>query len=280
VLLEEIRCPERIWAQGPRYVSVALTNACELNCPYCYAPKSKSRLESDAVVRWLSELSVEGSLGVGFGGGEPTLHPDFTTICRHIAKSTDLAVTFTTHGHRLDDRMLTELSGSVHFVRLSMDGVGSTYEVLRGRPFASFRRTLDAVREFSPFGINFVVNSDTLSDLDAAVAIASDAGAREFLLLPERPVRGRGGIDTHTRCALARWITHYRGDLRLAVSQSDAFDLPVVDPFALEQGLRAYAHIDASAAIRSSSYSPLGVPIAAGGVVAALIQLAELQRSA
>jgi MoaA/NifB/PqqE/SkfB family radical SAM enzyme len=252
-----------------------LTNACDLRCPYCYAPKSADRLEAADVVQWLSGLDAGGSLGVGFGGGEPTLHPDFAGICAALAKSTGLAVTFTTHGHTLDDRLLGALSGNVHFIRLSMDGVGPTYESLRRRPFHSFLRRLNMVREFAPFGINYVVNEDTLADLDAALALAGEVGASEFLLLPERPVRGRQGIDVRTRLALREQVRSHRGTVRLAISQPDSVGFPVDDPFVSEQGLLAYAHIDASGTLRRSSYSPNGVAIGSDGIMAALATLSQ-----
>ncbi len=53
-----------------------------------------------------------------------------------------------------------------------MDGVGPTYEALRGRPFEALRRRLDTVSALAPFGINFVVNARTLPDLDAATTLA------------------------------------------------------------------------------------------------------------
>jgi hypothetical protein len=53
-----------------------------------------------------------------------------------------MAATFTTHAHRLDKALVAKLSGSVHFVRVSMDGVGATYEKLRGRPFDALRERL------------------------------------------------------------------------------------------------------------------------------------------
>src|SRR5688572_26068527 len=74
VLLDEVSVPSASWAQAPRYISMALTNACDLACPYCYAPKDPAILDFERVVTWLHELDEHGCLGVGFGGGEPTLY--------------------------------------------------------------------------------------------------------------------------------------------------------------------------------------------------------------
>lgn len=274
LLVDEVRVPPPLWSAAPRNVSVALTNACDLHCPYCYAPKGPAKLDADRLVVWLDELDSQGCLSVGFGGGEPTLCRHLPHLCRYVAQCTRLAVTFTTHGHRLDDSLAAELSGNVHFIRVSMDGVGATYEALRGRCFPSLRERLATVRQLAPFGINFVVNSRTLPDLDAATTLAADHGAAEFLLLPEQPVRGRGGIDSRTTQALGDWVNSYEGPIRLTVSEGGAAGLPICDPLVGEGGLRAYAHIDASGRLKRTSYDHSGVSIGFDGVMEALKILA------
>src|SRR5690606_29974873 len=131
VLLDEQVPPRETWAKAPRHVSVALTNACDLSCSYCFAPKTPLALPYAALVGWLRELDEHGTLGVGFGGGEPTLFPQFARLCAEVAQTTGLAVSFTSHGHHLKRSLLDELKGHVSFIRLSMDGVGETYSRLR-----------------------------------------------------------------------------------------------------------------------------------------------------
>jgi len=209
---------------------------------------------------------------VGFGGGEPTLHRRFMEICRETAATTNLAVTFTTHAHRITPMHRDRLKGSVHFVRVSMDGVGATYEALRGRPFAALRSRLEIVREMAPFGINFVINSRTFADLDGAIDLARECGASEFLLLPEEPVDGTGGVDQETLSALQEWVAKYRGAVPLAISESHSKDV-CSDTLSAEAGLRAYAHVDANGFLKRSSYDKGGALIGPGGVMEALRQL-------
>lgn len=273
ILLDEVWAPPASWAPAPRHVSIALTNVCDLSCAYCFVPKNSARLDVEQVVRWLDELDANGCLGVGFGGGEPTLYPHFAELCHYAARKTSLAVTFTTHGHHLDDEMLFALSGNVQFVRVSMDGIGSTYEGLRNRPFAALLRRIKGLCILAPFGINYVVNSRTLPDLDAAVTLAAGLGAAEFLLLPEQPVRETGGIDDYTAQALLGWVSRYRGTIPLTVSETAADGLPTCNPLIGETGLGAYAHIDAAGILKRSSYDNDGVAISAGGVMQALNEL-------
>jgi sulfatase maturation enzyme AslB (radical SAM superfamily) len=112
VLLDEVRVPAARFSRAPRYLSIALTNACELRCVYCYAPKHAAALDRDRVLAWAVELDAAGCLGVGFGGGEPTAYRRFAQLCSEIAQSTSMAVTFTTHGHRLTPELVSSLRGA------------------------------------------------------------------------------------------------------------------------------------------------------------------------
>ena len=273
VLLDELRPEEAVWSTSPRQVSIALTNVCDLHCAYCYAPKHKASLHADQVLGWLKELDTEGCLGIGFGGGEPTLHPDFVDICKRAAGETQLAVTFTTHGHRLTPQLVERLKGSIHFARISVDGVGRNYEELRGKPFASLLRGMESIATLSPFGINVVVNERTVTELDAMSELAEMVGASELLLLPQQATTAVASMDGVVGRALQDWVSNYRGKVRLAVSEAGASGLPTCDPLPDERGLQAYAHIDASGLLRTSSYSPAGAKIGDAGVMSALKRL-------
>jgi sulfatase maturation enzyme AslB (radical SAM superfamily) len=273
ILFDEIDVPVETWSSAPRQVSVALSNACDLHCPYCYAPKTPAKLYYDELIRWLHELDANGTVGVGFGGGEPMLYRNLPRLCQFAAEETRLAVTFTTHAQRLDEHLASRLVGNVHFIRVSMDGVGATYERLRGRGFEGFKQRLRLVRMICPFGINFVVNRDTLPDLDSAVSLAAEFEASELLLLPERATYAREGIDSATGAALLNWVKHTKRKVRLAISEGDAIGLPVCQPFPKERGLGSYAHIDAFGVLKRSSFTEQGVRIGAGRIMDALKQL-------
>ena len=275
ILVEEVNTKESAWSLAPRHVSIALTNACELSCPYCYAPKRPASLDFHLMTTWLKELDENGCLGVGFGGGEPTLYRRFPEICRFAAEDTKLAVTFTTHGHNLDEQLLAKLRGQVHFLRISMDGVNATYEALRNRPFSHLLNRIRMARDLAPFGINYVVNKLTIVDLDRAIFIADNLGASEFLLLPEESVNSQGGIDEHTLEKLREWVECYSGPIPLTISEANSTGISVANPFANESGLRGFAHIDASGVLKRTSYDKGGQPIGASGVISALNLLNE-----
>jgi MoaA/NifB/PqqE/SkfB family radical SAM enzyme len=187
-----------------------------------------------------------------------------------------MAVTFTTHAHRFSEQLAAALEGHVHFIRVSMDGVGATYEALRKRSFDQLLQKLKFIRRLAPYGVNFVVNASTFQDIDDAVAIAIDCGASEFLLLPERPTSTHRGIDDTTRDALRTWVADARTNIRLSISEIDATGMPICDPLENEKGLRSYAHIDASGCLKRSSFDSRGVPLEKGKLLEALEQLQGL----
>ena len=251
-LLNEVAFPESKWAKAPRFVSFALTNICDLSCRFCYAPKSGDFLPTTSVLAWSRQLDLNGCLSIGFGGGEPTLHKDFAKICREISKQTELGITFTTHGHHLDAANCEELVSSVNFIRVSMDGVGDTYESIRKRSFSSFLTQLELVSSKFNFGINYVVNEQTLPDLELALDLIVDRGAKTLLLLPEHL---DGYVNPLLKKKLASWIEKSSKPIEISVSENGVDDtLPIANPFNTEVGLNAYAHVTAKGEVSRTSF--------------------------
>jgi MoaA/NifB/PqqE/SkfB family radical SAM enzyme len=236
-------------------------------------------LGAESIAGWLEELDSAGCMGIGFGGGEPTLHPQFAEICRHAASRTQLAVTFTTHGHRLTPSLLQRIAGSIHFIRVSVDGVGATYEAQRGRRFSVLLERLRDARKIAPLGINVVVNEHTVRELDALAKMAHDVNASEILLLPQQATSTASNASVDVCLELERWIRNYDGKVRLATSEAGSEGLPICDPLPKEKGLQAYAHIDASGIIKERSYEGPGVTIGRGGVLLAMNSLKAMMRS-
>lgn len=270
VLFDEIHVAEDSWSRAPRQVSIALTNSCDLACGYCYAPKQRAVLDVGDVIGWARELDAEGCLGVGFGGGEPTLYRQLSHLCRSVSRTTALAVTLTTHGHRWTPALVQGLRGCVHFVRVSVDGVDGSYERLRGRRFDDLLARLDLIAGAFRLGLNCVVNDTTLPELDAVADLAAAVGAVELLLLREQPTQHTSGASAEVITGLHEWIRGYSGGVPLSTGEQDADRLPTARPLPGEVGLRSYAHIDATGVLRATSYSPHGVTVDERGVLTAL----------
>jgi MoaA/NifB/PqqE/SkfB family radical SAM enzyme len=275
ILINECSLPPSEWSIAPRQVSIALTNICDLHCEFCYAPKLKASLQFDYLKKWIKEFDQFGALGVGFGGGEPTLYSKFSEICEFTANETDLAVTFTTHGHRLTDTLLSRLKGNVHFIRISIDGVGATYERFRGRKFDKLIERIERTRAISSLGFNVVINDSTIQDLDQVTELARKFEISEVLLLPQQPTQNVKGLSKDSHEKMKKWIRGYSGETHLTISDIGLEANFICNPLSMEKGLNAYAHIDALGFLRSSSYSNIGQQISDKSVLEALQLLKE-----
>lgn len=258
---------------APRFVSLALLNACDLSCSFCYAPKHAAALDINDVLAWAKDLSLNGCLGIGFGGGEPLLYPDFSSLCQQVHKKTDMSVSFTTHGNRMTEELADSLRGSVNFVRVSIDGIGDKYEAIRGCSFKRFMQKLSIIETIAPYGVNLVINATTIHSVDAVANLATEQGATELLLLPQI---GLNAADSNTISSLYKWINSYRGQLKLAIAESASDQaLSIADPFVNEKGTKAYVHVNAEGCVCETSHDQtVQVPIrSSNGIVQAIRNL-------
>ena len=267
VLLDECPIPPEYVDEGPAVISVALTNACDLSCAFCYAPKSNHWLRSDDVIRWCKELDKLGTLEVAFGGGEPMLYRDLPQVCRTLWSETNLGISITTHGQQLTDALVNSLQGAVSIIRVSIDGPEPYYSSIRGHRLQSLIERLDRVGGRIPLGINTVINPDTLPHLDETAALVRGVGAVDWLLLPE--VRSGEFILSNSEWRLLdKWIAERRFDIELRVATEAAKYLTC--PLLLDDPPESYAHISADGHLRRCSYSTGGIRLEGMSMTTAL----------
>jgi MoaA/NifB/PqqE/SkfB family radical SAM enzyme len=266
VLLDEFPQSVSDIHRGPAVLSIALTNACDLRCPFCYAPKSAHVLNPSDVTRWAKEFSISGTIEIAFGGGEPTLYPQLATVCQEIWKETDMGISITTHGQHLQEELVRDLVGFVSILRLSIDGPEPYYSTIRRRPL---RRTLENIQKIEgriPIGINTVVNRASLQHLDELKQIVLSLRAVDWLLLPEvRDGYSVMGADEWRQ--LESWIEVNRSDVNLMTSVQAIEHLATPTLFPCQGN--EYAHIRADGRMCRNSYSDQGVPIGEGSALLA-----------
>ena len=262
VLIDEV-VPEKHSA-APAMVSFSLTNRCNLHCPHCFVAKGRTDLPFSLLAKWLVELDGNGCLEVGFGGGEPLLHPDFPAICDFVHSRTGMACTFTTNGTLLSEKMLESIRESVDFCRISMDGWEQIHERSRGVPFDSLVSTIGNVAGRIRVGVNYLVNDETVGDLDRVAHLLASLSVEEFLLLPEIGARGEILLSESGISTLRGWVASYVGPLRLRGSERTCAEmLPSVLPPG-DEDLFRYVHVDANGIMKTDSFASAGVPIGTG----------------
>ncbi len=167
----------------PISVELTLTNCCNLACVYCSDMELRTRqgmkeyLSLDVLKNLFEDLSNGGTKGVVLeGGGEPTMHPDFSEIVR-AAKGSGLAVGLITNGtHPMDEADLKQFE----WIRVSLDAsTAEEYKNLKG--VDCFEKVIDNIAKYAKscetVGIGYVVTSNNISQIEALIIRLRELGA-------------------------------------------------------------------------------------------------------
>ncbi len=159
----------RLLADGSPMVKTG--HACNLDCTYCCNRASGAALMPvDELCRTVDGLAALGYRGVGYMGGEPTIHPGFPTVVRHAAALGFTRQLLATNGVRLADSDLATalFTAGINAVTLSLDSFDpSVQEPLYGG--RSLHR--DALA-----GVHHVLSAPAVELLVSAVVTAPIAG--------------------------------------------------------------------------------------------------------
>lgn len=159
--------------KAPRSIQLALTNACDKSCSFCYRPeKARSMWTFDEVLDFCHFCEDWGVLEIAFGGGEPTLFPRLPELLKRIWTETKICSNLTTHGLNLTDKFLQEIHGHYGQIQVSVYDEDPTLEIIEL-----------LVRNQSRFGLNYLVTPARARTLEVDIHQFVNAGVRDFLLL-------------------------------------------------------------------------------------------------
>lgn len=192
-------------ASFPLETFLEVSNVCDLKCTMCadfsgeshqraqtIQAKRRGLIDADAIIERLDPV-LRHTLSVHcFGGGEPTIHPDFRRIVGHLAHY-DVLIDFFTHGQHLDQAMVEFLMDSgIHKVTVSLSGLTrAVYDryYLGGdfdRVITGLRRIADCkAAAGSPYPIveiNSLGFRPHVAEFDAFVARMAELGANAIHL--------------------------------------------------------------------------------------------------
>lgn len=146
-LIEPVIPTEEVSAGKPEMLTVWLhiSNACNLDCPYCYVRKSSERMTKEIGEQALQNVFMRAHAGgfrrikLKYAGGEATLHWDLVehlhAFATHCADSTGLELrhVLLSNGTRLGTRQADWLAANGVKLMISLDGVGAMHDRLRSR---------------------------------------------------------------------------------------------------------------------------------------------------
>lgn len=175
-------------------LQVGLTTTCQCSCFYC----PRTALKESWTDSFLSWDVYENSLAPAFrqfnmvflqGWGEPLLHPKFWDMAA-LAKQAGVQVGFRTNGLRLDEAGIERtFELGIDFISFTLTGAtAATHE--RHRTGTDFGRVCEQVRRLHErrlarnkplyISLNYTLMRGNLSELPAAVELASELGADQL----------------------------------------------------------------------------------------------------
>lgn len=186
-------------AGSGRKALIQITERCNLHCAHCFVSSTKEGLDlpydalARAVIPRLLAARVER---ITLTGGEPFVHPDLLSLCRHLA-GLNVPVGICTNATQTSDDQIAELAalGNVH-VNVSLDGFRpESHGKFRGDR-ASFEVTVATVRKFAAAGLLQGLLSTpnmltTVEEFGALCEFAVEVGAAYVLMNPLSSM-GRG----------------------------------------------------------------------------------------
>lgn len=133
------------------HIDFSETSLCNIRCDYCYYTKAdafnKSNFDSLKVLREFEREDVIWDSAVDFGGGEPTILPNFSE-CLDYFESRGTRVFLYTNGAKYSQAAYDGLvKGSISWLCVSLDcGTPSTYNATKLRDY--FPRVMDSLFKY------------------------------------------------------------------------------------------------------------------------------------
>ncbi|MBS2037020.1 radical SAM protein [bacterium] len=178
----------------PEIICFEVTNRCNLDCLHCNKiinTRPVKDISIELVDRVLTEAKPFNPRVVALTGGEPTVHKDFERLLATVERH-DIDYTITTNGQNFRDthKALIRHASRLTGITLSLEGASArTNDKVRGA--GSFDRVLEAMdlcrRHGIGFGVQTVVSTVNINELEAIVALVAAQGADPINFILMRP---------------------------------------------------------------------------------------------
>ena len=155
---------------SPIVIGMMYSNACNLDCRYCFAKNGKGSSERNTLSCHTAELveriCASDALGLLVSGGEPTLNASIISLLQELSKL-DLYVTLDSNGIGWSDELIKVVSKDPSIVvRISLD---SEKESIHNSNRGLFDRTIQTIKALITKGkyprINTVLHNGNCRDL-------------------------------------------------------------------------------------------------------------------
>ncbi len=168
----------------PDSFGIHITFRCTLRCPAClYLLKDENAFTGGMDMslekfNWILEKFKKDIKMVSIGGGEPTLHPQFSEIVRSV-KSRNFRLGMSTNGTLITKR----ISDLKHFdkINVSLDGVDyQSFKKLRNGTKEQYKNIIDGLHLLKnskiPFNLSFLLFEENLFEINRILEFAERLG--------------------------------------------------------------------------------------------------------
>jgi radical SAM protein with 4Fe4S-binding SPASM domain len=204
----------------------AITDGCNLRCPYCYASSLKclpGELDTAESMDLVDQVAELGAGTIVFTGGEPMLRKDLFPIVEH-AKEVGLKANVITNATMIRTPELAQRFAELfNTVTISIDGpTAESHDRTRGK--GAFAKTHKALRMLNDAGvvpeINHIVTADNIEELEDFAEFLDGVRVNSVRLMNHTDL-GRGANDDydfgwtdHLRVQQLVWTSPMAGKLR------------------------------------------------------------------
>jgi radical SAM protein with 4Fe4S-binding SPASM domain len=184
-----------------RIVYYAMTDGCNLRCPYCYASSEKAlpgELNTAESMDLVEQAADMGAELVVFTGGEPMLRKDLFDVAGRVRELGLQANIITNATLIRTPERARQVAETFATVTVSLDGgTAETHERTRGR--GTFAKTVRALRLLNAEGvrpvINHVVTQDNVDLLPDLAELLADIDVAKVRTMQHSNL-GRGATDS------------------------------------------------------------------------------------
>ena len=178
---------------SPEILDISIIKTCNFSCPYCYqssTPNKKSMLTLNDISWLIDFFGNHKPYQVALGGGEPTLHPQFTEILE-LFHSSNIIPNYTTNGTGFLNKSKSDKI--IDSTERHCGGVALTYHPHREK---TFWKALNILKDLKiQRNVHYIVSHRNIKQLPEFIDKVMDK-VDSIVLLEFQPLgRGHNYID-------------------------------------------------------------------------------------
>jgi MoaA/NifB/PqqE/SkfB family radical SAM enzyme len=158
----------------PFYASYKVTHKCSLKCSFCNVwMEDTPDLKKKDVYKVIDNIANSSIIVLSIEGGDPLVRKDLGEILEY-AHQKPFYLFFTTNGHLLNKRPMTEYGKHIDYLHISID---------EGHDNLEFFERLEEFQSYGPdICIQIVVTKDTMEALEEKVKRVNEVNARTVVM--------------------------------------------------------------------------------------------------